>query len=132
MNIFVRLFFTTFDVDKLNNSASMNLIQFLAMKLHQGPVFINGMVNSTELVVHSKTNFVKVVQNQFLSWKTLMLCPNWYCKIVLWPRKNLTYRSKKSIDQNGKRASTIGSNACKSVWILMGNILKNNKAIIDD
>ena len=28
----------------------MNLIQFLAMKLHQGPVFIGGMVNSTEVV----------------------------------------------------------------------------------
>ena len=43
----------------------MNLIQFLAMKLHQGPVFINGIVNSTEVLVHSKTNFVKVVQNQY-------------------------------------------------------------------
>ena len=41
MNIFVRLFFTTFNVDELNNSASMNLIQFLALKLHQGPVFID-------------------------------------------------------------------------------------------
>ena len=40
----------------------MNLIQFLAMKLHQGPVFIDSMVNSTEVVVHSNTNFVKVVQ----------------------------------------------------------------------
>ena len=38
----------------------MNLIQFLAMKLHQGPVFIDDMVNSTEVVVHPKTNFVKV------------------------------------------------------------------------
>ena len=28
----------------------MNLIQFLAMKLYQGPVFIDGMVNSTEVV----------------------------------------------------------------------------------
>ena len=26
----------------------MNLIQFLAMKLHQGPVFIDGMVNSLQ------------------------------------------------------------------------------------
>ena len=32
----------------------------------QGPVFIDGMVNLTEVVVHSKTNFVKVVQNQLL------------------------------------------------------------------
>ena len=34
--------------------------------------------------------------------------------------------------QSGKSASTIGSNTCKSVSILMGNILKNNKAIFDD
>ena len=32
-------------------------------------------------------------------------------------------RSKKSINQSGKSASTIGSNACKSVLILIGNIL---------
>ena len=38
----------------------MNLIQFLAMKLYQRPVFIDGRVNSTEVVVHSKANFVKV------------------------------------------------------------------------
>ena len=60
----MQIFFTTFDVDQLNNSASMNLIQFLTMKLYQGPVFIDGIVNSTEVVVHSKTNFMKVVQNQ--------------------------------------------------------------------
>ena len=59
-----------------NNSASMNLIQFSVMKLHQGPVFIDGMINSTEVVVHSKTNFVNVVQNQLLFWKSLMLCAN--------------------------------------------------------
>ena len=34
--------------------------QFLAMKLHQGPVFI-GL--STEVMVQPKTNCVKVVQN---------------------------------------------------------------------
>ena len=56
------LFFTTFDVDQVNNSASMNLIQFLAMKLNQGPVFNDGMVNSIEVVIHSKTNFEKVIQ----------------------------------------------------------------------
>ena len=46
------------------------------MKLHQGPMFIDGMVNSTEVVVHSKTNFVKVVLNQLLFRKPLMLCAN--------------------------------------------------------
>ena len=33
------------------------------MKLHQAPMFIDDMVNSTEVVVHFKKNFVKVVQN---------------------------------------------------------------------
>ena len=55
------------------------------MKLHQGPVCIDGMVNSTEIVVHSKTNFVKVVQNRFYAWKPLMQCANRYCRIVIWP-----------------------------------------------
>ena len=36
MNIFVQLFSTTFVVASFNNSASMNLISILAMKLHQG------------------------------------------------------------------------------------------------
>ena len=31
----------------------MNLIQFLALKLHQGPVFNDGMVNSNEVVCSS-------------------------------------------------------------------------------
>ena len=57
----------------------MNLIQFLAMKLRQA------QVNSAEVLVLSKTNFVKVVQNQLLFRKPLMLCTNWYCKIVMWP-----------------------------------------------
>ena len=34
------------------------------------------MVNSTAIVVHSKTNFVKVFQNQLLFRKPLMLCAN--------------------------------------------------------
>ena len=54
-------------------------------KLHQGPVFINGMVNSTEVIVYSKMNFVKVVQNQLLFRQPLVLCANWYCKIVISP-----------------------------------------------
>ena len=59
-----------------NNTTSMNLIQFLAMKLHQGPVFMDGMVNWTEVVIHSKTNFVKVIRNQLLLRKPLMLYTN--------------------------------------------------------
>ena len=58
----------------------MKLIQFLAMKLHRGPVFIDDMLNLTDVVVHSKTNFMKVVQNQVLFRKTLMhqkICSRW-------------------------------------------------------
>ena len=54
------------------------------MKLHQEPEFIDDMVNSTEVVVHSKTIFVNGVQNQLLFQRPLMLCVNWYCKIVMW------------------------------------------------
>ena len=54
----------------------MNLIQRLAMRLYQIPVFVDAMVNSIEVVVHSTTNFVKFVQNQLLFRKPLMLCAN--------------------------------------------------------
>ena len=37
-------------------------------------VYRYGMVNSIEIVVHSKPNFVKVVQNQVLFRKPLNLC----------------------------------------------------------
>ena len=33
---------------------------------NQGPVFLDDIVNSTEVIVHSKTNLIKVVQNQLL------------------------------------------------------------------
>ena len=36
------------------------------------------------------------------------------------------------LNKSGKIASTIGSNACTSAYILMGNILKNNEAICED
>ena len=65
----------------------MNLIQFLAMKLHQGPVFIDGMLNSTEIVVPSKTNFVKVMQTQLLFRKSLMLCA-----VLILQDRHVTYR----------------------------------------
>ena len=55
------------------------------MKLHQGPGFIDSMVNSIEVVVNSKMNFVKVFQNHLLFQKPLMLHANWYRKIVMWP-----------------------------------------------
>ena len=40
---------------------------------NQGPVFIVGMVNSTEVVVHFT---LKVIQNQLLFRKSLMPCAN--------------------------------------------------------
>ena len=45
--------------------------------------------------------------------------------VLTWHRVTLFY-------SRYVKNSTIGSNACKSVEILMGNILKNNKAIFDD
>ena len=57
------------------------------MKLHPGPVFIDNMVNSTEFVVHFLMNFVKVIQNQLLFRKPLMLC----AKLILQDR-HVTYR----------------------------------------
>ena len=59
----------------------MNSNQFLTKKLHQGPVFIYAMVNSTVVVVHSKTNFVKAVQNQLLYRKPLQDRHVTYCGI---------------------------------------------------
>ena len=92
---------------RLNNSASINLIQFLVIKLHQ--VFIDDMVNSTEFVVHSKTNFVKDVQNQLLFRKPLMLCANWYWKIVMWP----TYRHETTLGIS--RPAYI--QYCMNIWL---------------
>ena len=58
------------------NREHFRAIIFKKVQQHQGPVFIDGTVNSTEGIVHSKTNFVKVVQNQLLFRKPLMLCVN--------------------------------------------------------
>ena len=38
----------------------------LALKLHQGPVFIDGIVSSIEALELSQSHLVKVVQNQLL------------------------------------------------------------------
>lgn len=59
-------FFETFDVYQHGKTAWINLIQFLATKLHQRPV-----------LVHSRMNFVKVIQNQLLFRKPLILCVNY-------------------------------------------------------
>ena len=74
----------TYSCDYFFYNFRCGLIQFLATKLLQGPVFIYGMVHSTEVEVYSNTNFVKVIQNELLFRKPLMLCANWYCKIVIW------------------------------------------------
>ena len=54
------------------------------------PVFIDGMVNSNEVVVHSKINFVQVVQNQLLSASG----NHWCCAPTGFTRSScdLTYR----------------------------------------
>lgn len=44
----------------------MSLTQVLDRKLHQEPMFIDGIMNSIGVVDHLKTSFVKVVQNYFL------------------------------------------------------------------
>ena len=39
----------------------MTLLQLLAMYFHQSPLFIDNLVNSTEVVVHFRMNCLKVV-----------------------------------------------------------------------
>ena len=81
---FRAIIFYNFRCGLTQQQCTDELNPFLAMKLHQEPVFIDGTANSTEVVVHSKTNFMKVVQNQLLFPKPLMLCANWHWKIVMW------------------------------------------------
>ena len=65
---------------------SINLIQFLTMKLHQGPAFIDIMVNSTEVHSSLEDEFREGRPKSVVGLETiLMLCANWYCKIVMWP-----------------------------------------------
>ena len=53
----------------------MNLIQFLAMKLHQRPVFIDGMVNSTQVEDERREGCPKsvVVPETFYATRQLIL-----------------------------------------------------------
>ena len=134
------------------------------MKLHQGPVFINFMVNSTDsslqdefrkgrpksVVVLETVNAVRqlILQDRHVTYReieiTLGISETYSIHSILHEhltvKKNLfaldrtqfVNCSKKSIIQSDKSASTIGSNACNSVYILIGNISKNNKAIFDD
>ena len=72
------------------------------------------MVNSTEIIVHSKTNFV------LLFPKPLMGYANWYCKIVMWPIVGL-------------RALAISGNVKKifSRWIIRNLSIAQKGAGID-
>lgn len=54
----------------------MRFIEFLAMKFHQGPAFISGMVNLIVVVGHSMKNFVKFLQNKLLFQKLFIVCVN--------------------------------------------------------
>ena len=57
----------------------------------EAPSRTSGMVNSSGLIVHSKMNFVKAVQNQLLFRKPLILRANWYCNIVMLPTVRLRH-----------------------------------------
>lgn len=81
MNISVQLFFQIFHMDYLNNSASMNFTRLLAMKHHQKPLYVNGIPNSIVAVVHYQILWTPS-KNSLLFQNTLMLCMNWYCKII--------------------------------------------------
>ena len=118
----------------------MNLIQFVAMKPHQGPVFIDGMVNSSEVIVHSKTNSVEgrpksVVVPEIIDAEAQLILQT--ANHVIYREMETTLgisgtsihsknlfaldftqfvnRSKKSVNESSKSASTIGSNTCESV-----------------
>ena len=54
-----------------------NLFSLLAMKLHPMPLWNDGITSLIVTAIRSPTNFVKIVQNQLLDQKTLMLCKNW-------------------------------------------------------
>ena len=124
----------------------MNLINFLAMKLHQGPVFINFMVNSTDsslqdefrkgrpksVVVLETVNAVRqlILQDRHVTYREIettlginvtsihsILHEHLTVKNIFFALDSTQFvnRSKKLINQSGKSASTIGSNACNSV-----------------
>ena len=119
------------------------------------------MVNSTEIVVHSKTNFVKVVENQTLFRKPLLVCANHrhvtYHEIEAtfdisgtsmlsilhehltvkkicspWIPHNLSIAQKDQSIRVTKMLRQLVQTLAKVYTILMGNILKNNKAIFND
>ena len=73
MNIFVWWFITTFDVDYQEKNASINLFPLLAMKPHPMPLWNAGTASLIVTTIRSPTKFVKVIQNQLLGQKTLML-----------------------------------------------------------
>jgi hypothetical protein len=65
VNIFARLLYITFDVDYQGKSASMNLVLYMAIK-HHPTALKTGIMISIVGVNRSRTNFVKVFQNQLL------------------------------------------------------------------
>lgn len=82
-----------------------NREHFLAIIFYNfQPVFIDYPVLSIKLLDHSKTNFMKVVQNQLLFPKVLMLHANWHYKIVMW------------LIMNYQRTIDISGNSTHSIW----------------
>ena len=95
----------------------------MAIKLPQGPVFVDGILNSTEVVRQL------ILQDRHVTYREIettlgisgtsiysILHENLTIKKICsrWPPHNLSIAQKKSINQSGKSASTIGSNAYKS------------------
>ena len=135
----------------------MNLIQFLAMKLHQGPLWCCGEFKRgrsllqnqfregrpKSVLVSETIDAVRqlILQDHHVTYRqietTLFISgPIYiqYCMNIWLPKKFTRFEShticqslKKKINQ-----SECFYNWFKSVQILMGNILKNNKVIFDD
>jgi len=70
-------FFTSFDVDYPDNSASINLNFCVAMKHHSIALWKTDLMNSIVADARSKTKVVKVVQKQSLCQRTVMPCVIW-------------------------------------------------------
>ena len=67
----------TFDVDNQDKNASINLFPLLAIKPHPMPLWNADTSSLILAAIRSPMNLVKIVQNQLLGQKTLMLHKNW-------------------------------------------------------
>lgn len=97
INLWIFSYYYFLQLSTWNNSAIVHgwTYSILAMKLHQGPVCIDGMVNLIVIVVHTMTfKFVYIVRNQFLLRKSWCFTRTDIAKSLsglLWNWKNLTH-----------------------------------------